>query len=172
YSNIGTTLAVTPRITANNDIWLKVIPDVSSYFATVTKIIDGQTYQADEFDMRHIDTQVMIPDGNTLVMGGLVEDNPTASYTQVPVLGNIPYLGWAFKSENVTMDKENMVIFITPTIVKDTDFQPANTDFLASRPPQMKEPMNPNGFWDKTGETDWSNPAPSPGEFGKTDASQ
>jgi type II secretory pathway component GspD/PulD (secretin) len=172
YSNIGTTLMVTPRITANDDIWLKVIPDVSSYFATVSKVIDGQTYQADEFDMRHIETQVMIPDGNTLVMGGLVEDNPTASYTQVPVLGNIPYLGWAFKSETATMDKENLVIFITPTIVKDTDYQPATTDFLATKPAQMKEPMNPNSFWDKPGETQWSNPAPSPGEFGNTASSQ
>lgn len=171
YSNIGTTLIVTPRITANDDIWLKVIPDVSSYFATVSKVIAGQTYQADEFDSRHIETQVMIPDGTTLVMGGLVEDNPTASYTQVPVLGNIPVLGWAFKSENVTMDKENLVIFITPTIVKDSDFQPANTDFLASKPVQMREPMNPNGFWDKPGESDWSNPAPAPGEFGNTPAS-
>lgn len=167
YSNIGTTLMVTPRITANDDIWLKVIPDVSSFFATVSKVIDGNTYQADEFDMRHIETQVMIPDGNTLVMGGLVEDNPTASYTSVPVLGNIPYLGWAFKSETATMDKENLVIFITPTIVKDTDFQPASTDFLASKPMQMKEPMNPNSFWDKPG-AQWSNPAPAPGEFSGT----
>jgi type II secretory pathway component GspD/PulD (secretin) len=171
YSNIGTTLVVTPRITANDDIWLKVIPDVSSFFATVSKVIDGNTYQADEFDMRHIETQVMIPDGNTLVMGGLVEDNPTASWTSVPVLGNIPYLGWAFKSETATMDKENLVIFITPTIVKDTDFQPATSDFLASKPMQMKEPMNPNSFWDKPGEQ-WSNPAPSPGEFDNTSAPQ
>lgn len=165
YSNIGTTLVVTPRITANDYIWLKVVPDVSSFFATVSKVIDGSTYQADEFDMRHIDTQVMIPDGNTLVMGGLVEDNPTAQYNQVPVLGNIPYLGWAFKSESLSMDKENLVIFITPTIVKDTDFQPATTDFLASKPVQMKEPMNPNSFWDKPGEPQWSNPVPTPGEF-------
>ncbi|MGH7981404.1 MAG: type II secretion system protein GspD, partial [Limisphaerales bacterium] len=162
---------VTPRITANDDIWLKVIPDVSSYFATVTKVVDGQTYQADEFDLRHIDTQVMIPDGKTLVMGGLVEDNPTASYTQVPVLGNIPYLGWAFKSESVSMDKENLVIFITPTIVRDSDFQPATTDFLASKPPEMREPMNPNSFWDKP-ESDWSDPTPSPGEFQNTSSSQ
>ena len=165
YSNIGTTLQVTPRITANDYIWLKVIPDVSSFLGTVTKVIAGTTYQADEFDSRHIETQVMIPDGNTLVMGGLVEDNPSANYTQVPVLGNIPYLGWAFKSESVSMDKENLVIFITPTIVKDTDYQPASTDFLASKPALMKEPMNPNSFWDKPGETDWSNPVPTPGEF-------
>jgi type II secretory pathway component GspD/PulD (secretin) len=171
YSNIGTTLLVTPRITANDDIWLRVVPDVSSFFGTQTKVIAGQTYQADVFDMRHIETQVMIPDGNTLVMGGLIEDNPTAQYTQVPVLGNIPYLGWAFKSEALTMDKENLVIFITPNIVKDTDFQPATSDFLASKQAQMKEPMNPNSFWDKPGESQWSNPAPTPGEFNNSSSS-
>jgi general secretion pathway protein D len=164
YSNIGTMLEVTPRITANGYIWLKVIPDVSSFFATVTKVINGATYQADEFDSRHIETQVMIPDGNTLVMGGLVQDNPTASYTQVPLLGDIPVLGWAFKSQSTTMEKDNLIIFITPTIVKDDDFQPASSDFLATKPFQMKEPMNPNNAWDRA-EPNWSNPAPAPGEF-------
>jgi type II secretory pathway component GspD/PulD (secretin) len=164
YSNIGTSLQVTPRITANDYIWLKVIPDVSSFFATVSKVVAGVTYQADEFDSRHIETQVMIPDANTLVMGGLVQDNPTAQWYQVPLLGDIPGLGWAFKSENVEMDKENLIIFITPTIVKDDDFQPTTTDFLASRPRQMKEPMNPNSTWDRP-EPNWMNPTPTPGEF-------
>jgi type II secretory pathway component GspD/PulD (secretin) len=164
YSNIGTVLQVTPRITANDYIWLKVIPDVSSFFATVTKVIAGQQYQADEFDSRHIETQVMIPDANTLVMGGLIQDNPTAQWYSVPLLGNIPVLGWAFKSENVQMDKANLIIFITPTIVKDADFQPTTSDFLASKPVQMKEQMNPNSAWDKP-EPSWSNPAPVPGEF-------
>jgi general secretion pathway protein D len=170
YSNIGTVLEVTPRITANDYIWLRVVPDVSSFFATVTKVIAGQEYQADEFDSRHIETQVMIPNANTLVMGGLIQDNPTASWYQVPVLGDIPVLGWAFKSENMSMDKDNLVIFITPTIVKDDDFQPASSDFLASKPIQMKEPMNPNNIWDRP-EPDWSNPAPSPGEFDRYQSS-
>jgi type II secretory pathway component GspD/PulD (secretin) len=164
YSNIGTTLEVTPRITANDYIWLKVIPDVSSFFATVTKVVAGVEYQADEFDSRHIETQVMIPDANTLVMGGLVQDNPTAQWYQVPLLGDIPGLGWAFKSESVQMDKQNLIIFITPTIVKDDDFQPTTTDFLASRPRTMKEPMNPNSAWDRP-EPNWMNPSPTPGEF-------
>lgn len=165
YSNIGTTLAVTPRITANDYIWLRVVPDVSSFFATVTKVVAGSEYQADEFDSRHIETQVMIPNANTLVMGGLIQDNPTATWYQVPVLGDIPVLGWAFKSEAMSMDKENLVIFITPTIVKDDDYQPASSGkFLASKPFEMKEPMNPNSMWDRP-EPDWSNPVPTPGEF-------
>ncbi len=171
YSNIGTVLQVTPRITANDYIWLKVVPDVSSYFATVSKVVAGVTYQADEFDSRHIETQVMIPNANTLVMGGLVQDNPTATWTQVPLLGDIPALGWAFKSENVTMDKDNLIIFITPTIVRDDDFQPTTSDFLASKPVLMKQPMNPNSKWDRP-EPDWSNPAPVAGEFDSSTTAQ
>src|ERR1039458_9124593 len=93
----------------------------------------------------------MISNGNTLVMGGLVQDNPTASYTKVPVLGDILGLGWAFRSENKTMTKDNLIIFLTPTIIKNTDFQQASSipsDFLQSKPNTMKSPMNPNSIWD------------------------
>jgi type II secretory pathway component GspD/PulD (secretin) len=168
YSNIGTVLQVTPRISANDYIWLKVSPDVSSFFGTVSKTIAGQTFQADEFDSRHIDTQVLIPNANTLVMGGLVKDNPQASYTKVPLLGDIPGLGWAFRSENKSLDKDNLIIFITPTIVKDTDFSATTTDFLQSKPHTMKSPMNPHTMWDGAQPAgDWSNPNPTPGEFDK-----
>jgi type II secretory pathway component GspD/PulD (secretin) len=168
YSNIGTVLQVTPRISANDYIWLKVTPDVSSFFGTVTKTIQGQVFQADEFDTRHIDTQVLIPNGNTLVMGGMVKDNPNASYTKVPFLGDIPVLGLAFRSENKSLDKDNLLIFITPTIVKDNDFTPTTTDFLKTKPTIMKSPMNPHTMWDSAQPRgDWSNPAPVPGEFSK-----
>ena len=97
----------------------------------------SSSYPVPEFDYRKIDSQVMIPNGNTLVMGGLVQDNPTASYSKVPVLGDIPGLGWAFRSESKTMTKDNLIIFMTPTIIKNTDFQQASSasaDFLQSKP--------------------------------------
>lgn len=163
YSNVGTILRVTPRITANDYIWLKVVPDVSSFFGTDTKTIAGATYQADIFDSRHIETQVLVPNAHTLVMGGLVNDSPTAQFTKVPILGDIPVLGLAFRSENKTMNKENLLIFLTPTILKDTDFQAASTDFLQTQPRLMKDPMNPRSWWD-SGEArgDWSNPLTPP----------
>ena len=168
YSNIGTVLQVTPRISANDYIWLKVVPDVSSHFGINQQTIANQTYTADIFDARHIETQVLIPNANTLVMGGLVQDSPNAQYTKVPVLGDIPGLGWAFRSENKSLAKDNLLIFITPTIVKETDFQPSSTDFLKSRPNTMKSPMNPNTIWDGAQPRgDWSNPVPVPGEFDK-----
>ncbi|HEY1662367.1 MAG TPA: secretin N-terminal domain-containing protein [Verrucomicrobiae bacterium] len=159
YSNIGTILYVTPRITANDYIWLKVVPDVSTFFGTDTKTIAGTIFQADVFDSRHIETQVLIPNAHTLVMGGLVQDNPNAGYTKVPLLGDIPGLGFFFRSENNSIDKDNLLIFITPTIVRDSDFKPMQTDFLDSTPRTMADPMKMNSWWDSAQPRgNWSNP--------------
>jgi type II secretory pathway component GspD/PulD (secretin) len=158
YSNLGTILQVTPRISANNYIRLKVTPSVSSFFATVTKTVGGVINQGDEFDSRSIDTQVLIPNANTLVMGGMLKDSPSASYTKVPFLGDIPILGYAFRSENKSLDKDNLLIFITPTIVQDSDFHPTASDFLQSRPLQQKPNMDPNNLWDSSKPYDWANP--------------
>ena len=158
YSNVGIVLQVTPHISANDYIWMKVNPSISTFYATVTKTVGGFINQADEFDSRNIDTQVLIPNANTLVMGGMVKDNPNATYTKVPLLGDIPVFGWAFRSENKSIDKQNLLIFITPTIIKDTDFQPTVTQFMQSRPIKEQEPLDPNSAWDSGKPHDWSDP--------------
>jgi type II secretory pathway component GspD/PulD (secretin) len=174
YSNVGTILEVTPRISANDYIWLKVSPEVSSHSGDMLISVTGGSGNADtsysipEFDIRKMESQVLIPNGNTLVMGGLIQDKPLAAYTKVPLLGDIPGLGWAFRSENKSLSKDNLIIFLTPTIVKDTDFQPTPTDYLQHKPKTMRTPMNPHGIWDGSEpRTDWSNPAPNPNEFNK-----
>ncbi len=158
YTNLGTILDVTPRISANDFIWLTVQPEVSSVFDTVTKIVAGVENQADEYDVRKVTTQVLIPNANTLVMGGFIKDNTKNIYTKVPVLGDIPVLGYAFRSENKGLDKDNLLIFLTPTIVKDTDYQPTSSQFLQSSPLAPKPPMNPISMWNSAKPRDWSNP--------------
>jgi general secretion pathway protein D len=162
YTNVGTVLQVTPRISANDYIWLKVVPEVSSTPGSDNQTIGGLTYSAPMFDYRRIETQVLIPDADTLVMGGLVRDNPTASYTKVPILGDIPVLGYAFRSETKSLDKDNLLIFITPTIIKDSDFQsPPPTKFFKSRPMTIKPPLNPKSMWDNAEPYhNWSDPVP------------
>jgi len=56
------------------------------------------------------------------------------------------------------MDKQNLLIFITPTIIKDGDFQPTVSEFMKSRPIKEKEPLDPNSPWDSGKPRDWSNP--------------
>ena len=166
YTNVGTILHVTPRISANDYIWLKVVPEVSSFFGNFQQTIGGVVYTAPLFDTRKISTQVVIPNANTLVMGGLVQDNPNVSTTKVPLLGDIPGLGFFFRSSDKSLTKDNLLIFITPTIIKDSDFQVAPKDhFLKSKPVLMKDPMNPNTAWDgPVPAGDWSNPISNPNE--------
>ena len=71
----------------------------------------------DEYDIRKMETRVMIPSGNTLVLGGLIQDDVRNQNTKVPILGDIPLIGLAFRSEAKQRQKGNLVIFITPTIV-------------------------------------------------------
>ena len=163
YSNLGTILMVTPRISANDHIWLKVDPTVSNFSGKDTETIDGATFTADIFDYREITTQVLIPNANTLVMGGLVTDNMTSGYNTVPVLGAIPVVGLAFRHENKSMTKANLLIFITPTIVQDGDFHPTPTGFLQRQPTSIKPVMNPNSIWNTSKALnapsyDWSDP--------------
>lgn len=161
YSNIGTILYVTPHISANDRIWLKVTPDISSYVGLFSLTVGGQAFQAEQFNTRHFDTQVLIPNGNTLVMGGLVQDNPQGTYNKVPILGDIPGLGAAFRYENKSLNKDNLLFFITPTIVRDSDFTPAPTDFLQSKPKGIKSTMDPKSWWDSSHPRgDWSDPVP------------
>ncbi len=173
YTNVGTKLKVTPRISANDNIWLKVVPEVSNFAGDVSQSVGGGPITADgqstsqlltapTFDIRTITTQVIIPNTDTLVMGGLVADNPVSTATKVPLLGDLPYLGYAFRSESKTKDKKDLVIFITPTIIKDSDFQNYPNNFLATQP-DAKRPVliNPESMWDSTKPYDWSNPQKS-----------
>jgi type II secretory pathway component GspD/PulD (secretin) len=154
YTNLGTILEVTPRISANNTINLHVVPEVSDLAGTITKTVSGEINQADFFDIRRIDTRVLIPSGNTLVMGGLVSDDSTVGNTKVPIMGDIPGLGWLFRQETKTQAKRNLLIFITPTIVQDEDFQPTQTDFLKTK--ANDKPTADFGAWDSGTPQDWS----------------
>jgi type II secretory pathway component GspD/PulD (secretin) len=155
YTNLGTILKVTPRISANNTISLKVVPEVSDIGGVVTKTVAGLTFQADFYDVRKVTTQVLIPSGNTLVMGGLVSDNRSKGNTKVPFVGDIPVLGWAFRSETKSQNKRNLIIFVTPTIVTDEDFQPTETSFLKTKMRDSKSVAD-FGPWDKGEPQDWS----------------
>jgi type II secretory pathway component GspD/PulD (secretin) len=158
YTNIGTVLQVTPRISANDKIWLQVAPEVSSFAGVSSQTVGGVIYQADLFDYRRFHTQVLIPNAHTLVMGGLVQDNPISSTTKVPLLGDIPGLGFAFRSESKSTTKDNLLIFITPTIVRDDDFRSTDTQFFKSLPVKRPVMIDPNNLWDGTRPYNWSNP--------------
>lgn len=142
YTNLGTILKVTPRIAAESNVFLKVTPEVSNIDSKDRQIINGDINEANVYAIRRMETEVLIPSGSTLVMGGLISDTSSRAYTKVPLLGDLPGIGLAFRRDTKERRKSNLLIFITPTIVESQHFQPASSDFLHTKPespPELKE---------------------------------
>ena len=105
-----------------------------------------------------METLVTIPSGNTLVMGGLVADTKNRGYSKVPILGDAPLIGGLFRKESKSRNKSNLLIFITPTIVDEADYQPTPTgrEFLQTSLVERAEPKE--RAYDSAKPYDWSKP--------------
>jgi type IV pilus assembly protein PilQ len=158
YTNLGTILTVTPRITADNTISMHVVPEVSNIDSVDRQVLNGAVNTANIYAIRKIETQVLIPSGNTLVMGGMINDTQTKNYTKVPILGDLPGLGWAFRKEGKARNKANLLIFITPTIVNDDAFHltSSGSDFLKTK--MADKPERAESAWDSGKPHDWTKP--------------
>ncbi len=161
YSNLTVALTVTPRISANDYVNLKVTPSVIRLGPLVQSVVGDQNNAVYSFYTRQLETRVMIPSGNTLVMGGLIQDEVNKSNTKVPLLGDIPVLGGLFRLDTKDRNKANLLVFITPTIVQDTDFQPTKTTFLKTPVPAKDEVEGDWSAWDSGKPKDWSTPKPA-----------
>jgi general secretion pathway protein D len=161
YTNLGTILEVTPRISADNNIFLTVVPEVSRIDSRDSQVIAGLATTANIFAIAKVTSQVLIPSGNTLVLGGLMRDSQNKTRTKVPVLGDLPGMKYVFGSSSKRREKTNLLIFVTPTIVEDQDYQPTETDFLR-QPLPLEAPANDVGSfskpWDGAEPYDWSKP--------------
>jgi general secretion pathway protein D len=162
YSNLTVSLKVTPRISANNYVRLQVTPRVMRLGSQVTTTVNGLNNSVDSFETREMITSVLIPSGNTLVMGGLISDEIHNGNTKVPLLGDLPFVGLLFRSDTKSRIKSNMLVFITPTIVEDEDFQPTKSTFLKSKVP-VKDTVEDGDWsaWDSGKPKDWSKRKPS-----------
>ena len=158
YTNIGVILQVTPRITANNYISLRVIPEVSNIDSKDSQQADSKVFTANIYAIRRADTHVMIPSGNTLVMGGLISDNTSTTMSKVPLLGDTPGLGNLFRHKKNVRNKQNLLIFITPTVVEDDSFSPNHrgTEFLKSK--YEDAPETDETYWNSAKPADWTKP--------------
>lgn len=112
----GIILSVTPRINSSGRVMLDVQQEVSNVVATTTSGIDSPTIQ-----QRKISTRVVVHDGESLALGGLIQEQKSLNQKKVPVLGDIPLLGNAFKSKTDSIDRTELIIFIRPRIVRDNE---------------------------------------------------
>lgn len=156
YSNLTVRLDVTPRISANNFIHLKVTPSVMRLVDVQKVGVGDGAFDVPIFATRNLDTTVLIPSGNTLVMGGLVQDTENTGNTKVPILGDIPGLGLLFRKDTKDRNKQNLIIFITPTIVEDWDFQPTKSEYLKTPLPPNDTDTEEWSAWDSGKPRDWS----------------
>ncbi len=108
---VGVKLKVTPQINAGDAVKLTIEQEVSS--------INGRTPVDVTFSTRKVNTSVMVKTGDTVVIGGLLDENVQESVSKVPLLGDIPILGHLFRSTSSKKVKKNLMIFLRPTIIRD-----------------------------------------------------
>jgi len=110
---VGTLLKVTPQINEGDSVMLKIEQESSSIAASSAGAVDLIT------NKRTINTRVLIEDGGTVVLGGLIQDSQTGGEQRVPFLGRIPVLGEAFRTRSAKKNKTNLMVFIQPRILRD-----------------------------------------------------
>jgi general secretion pathway protein D len=113
YKDVGVILKITPNINEEQFVRLKIDQQV-------TKLAGTQTSTPTTLK-RTAKTTVVVKDKETVVIGGLIDDSTSVDNYQVPWLGDIPILGWLFKSRSKGREKSNLFIFITPHVVRNQD---------------------------------------------------
>jgi len=117
YKDVGVTLKITPQINEKRFVKLKIYEEISRVVSETTQLSPTQVVLAPTTTKRTAETNVQVRDGQTVVIAGLVGDNVDISTTKVPCLGDIPILGWLFRSEKRNTTRTNLLIFLTPYIV-------------------------------------------------------
>ncbi|MBW2606246.1 MAG: type II secretion system secretin GspD [Deltaproteobacteria bacterium] len=109
YRDVGTTLKITPQISQDRMVRLAISQEI-------TKLESTTDFRPTTLK-RTIDTTVIVDDNSTVVIGGLIDDQFAETETKVPLLGDIPLLGWLFKSKKTERQKTNLFVFLTPHVI-------------------------------------------------------
>jgi general secretion pathway protein D len=116
---VTTKLTITPYISPDTDtVQMKIDQEVADVLPATTITAAELAKTAVATSTRRIKTQIVVNSGDTAVLGGLMKDEDTETVQKVPILGDIPILGWLFKSQNKAKKKQNLMVFITPKIVR------------------------------------------------------
>ena len=113
---LGLTMGVTPFISSDDYVTMQVVPIVSDASTWSEFQFENQTLKAPNIDIRETSTQVRIKNGETIVIGGLITSKKTDTEHKVPLLGDLPLLGYFFKRKETTEQRAELVIFLTPRI--------------------------------------------------------
>ena len=114
FQDLGITLRITPHTSKGQFVKLKI-------FLQIKNFVDEAETGAVTSTKREAETTVMVADGETVVIGGLIRDDIRRTGSGVPCLGQAPVLGWLFKNETEGGDKTNLLILLKPTIIRDVE---------------------------------------------------
>jgi type IV pilus assembly protein PilQ len=115
---LGIILSVTPQINSEGFIMVKLEPEVSAFSTWDTFTTSGGTISAPRYVVRKASTEVMVKDGETIAIGGLIKESTTDTVVKVPVLGDIPVLSLLFKKKEKSIETTDLLIFVTVNLVK------------------------------------------------------
>lgn len=121
--DVGLTLKVKPQISETGTVKLTIFQEVSSVVANSVGSSTGLIT-----NKRSIESNVLVDDGSIIVLGGLLSDEYSGGASQVPLFGDIPVIGWLFKSESRTRTKKNLMVFLRPVVMRDA----ASSDALSN----------------------------------------
>lgn len=141
----GNTLLVRPSVNKDNFVTLMVKPEISNKVGDQTFDFAGTTVASPIVDIRSLDSNVLIKSGDTLAIGGLLQDEVTKRRNKVPILGDIPILGYAFAEKLNARTKRNLLVFVTPTII-DQRYGTGLEDEVSGIHHSGEEFADPNGW--------------------------
>ena len=120
--DVGVTLEITPQVLENDLIRLEIKQEITAISTSVAQTIGSGTTTipvGPTLTKRSMETTTIAKDQQTIVVGGLVQDNIILTENKVPFLGDIPLLGWLFKTQSKQINKLSLLVFLTPTLVRD-----------------------------------------------------
>ncbi|MCK4373993.1 MAG: hypothetical protein KAX19_01650, partial [Candidatus Brocadiae bacterium] len=144
YEDIGIILQVTPHINPDGLVIMDVSPEISTTTAETVPI--SETLNAPVFAKRSAETRIAIRDGQTIVIGGLMQDRRSESVRQVPILGSIPLVGALFRRTVQEKDKTELLIFLTPHVAREPDELRDMTEDEMTGLQHMGEAVEPGVF--------------------------
>jgi general secretion pathway protein D len=115
YRDVGKILKITPHVTEGRLVRMVISLEVTNIDLAST-LTTSSTLPVTQ--KRTVDTTVIVKDAQTVVIGGLIDESATTNESKVPVLGDIPLLGWLFRNRSESNQKTNLYIFLTPRVIK------------------------------------------------------
>lgn len=130
YRDTGVILEITPRVNASGLVLLDMAEEVSQVTPTTSSSLNTPT-----ISQRRVTSSIAIADGQTIGLAGLIQDNRTTTNSGIPVLKNIPLVGWLFGTRSNDVTRDELIVLITPHVIRDRQEGDAITNELREKLP-------------------------------------